>query len=76
MKFIRTGLVIAALAVFPGAARAGLIAFRWQLSGGVFSPQPQPDAAPAAGQVDFPSNNGVAFGTESYKSPMRVRLGM
>lgn len=75
MKFICTGLVIAALAVFPGAARAGLIAFTWQLSGGVFSPQPQPDAPPFAGQIDFPSNNGEAFGTGSYINPYEGSLG-
>jgi hypothetical protein len=75
MKFIRTVLVIAALAVFPGAARAGLIEFTWQLSGGVFPPQPQPGVTPAAGQIDFPANNGGAFGTGSYMNPYEGSLG-
>jgi hypothetical protein len=75
MKFIRTGFVIAALAVFPGAAHAWPIAFTWQLSGWVFPPQLQPGATPPAGQIDFPANNGGTFGTGSYMNPYQGSLG-
>ena len=75
MKLIRTGFVIAALAVFPGAARAWPIAFTWQLSGQVYPPLP---IDPPAGQIGFPVapwNNGGAFGTGSFMNPYQGSLG-
>ena len=78
MKFSRTGLVIAALAVFPGAAHAWPIAFTWQLSGWVSPPSLQPGAPPAAGQISFPvapGNSGGTFGTGSSMNPYKGSLG-
>jgi len=63
MKFIRTGLVIASLALSHGAASAGLIEFTWQVSGDQLPPPLQPGATPGAGGViDFPANVEIGLG--------------